>query len=134
MAELQRVIRDTHYPLSRRVRTLRGILDKLEPPPVREPSPAAAEGVCDTARQAGPAPRPTVNRCTGPPATLGSTAAAGARLIVWCRDCRHQFEPDAAEMAERYGAELAVPAWHKRLVCGQCGSRKIDFVVTGAKR
>jgi hypothetical protein len=35
----------------------------------------------------------------GPPATLGSTAAASARIIVWCRDCRHQVEPDAAEQA-----------------------------------
>jgi ribosomal protein S27AE len=33
----------------------------------------------------------------------------------------------------RYGANLAAPVWHKRLVCGQCGSRQIDFVVTGAK-
>jgi hypothetical protein len=44
-----------------------------------------------------------------PPATLGSTAAAHARLIVWCRDCRHQVEPDPGDMAERYGAELSVP-------------------------
>jgi hypothetical protein len=35
---------------------------------------------------------------------LGSTARAHLRLIVWCRDCRHQVEPDPAEMAERYGA------------------------------
>lgn len=45
----------------------------------------------------------------GPPATLGSTAAAHLRLIVWCEDCRHQVEPDPAEMAERYGAETTVP-------------------------
>jgi hypothetical protein len=73
----------------------------------------------------GPAPKP---------ATLGSTAAAHTWLIVWCRDCRHQIEPDPAAMAERYGDELSVPDWHKRLVCGQCGSRQIDFVVTGVKR
>src|SRR6516162_7082696 len=30
---------------------------------------------------------------TGPPATLGNTAAAGARLLVWCRACRHRVEP-----------------------------------------
>jgi len=42
---------------------------------------------------------------TGPPATLGSTAAAGARLLVWCRACGHRVEPDPAAMAERYGAE-----------------------------
>jgi hypothetical protein len=29
--------------------------------------------------------------------------AAHLRLIVWCLDCRHQVEPDPAEMAERYG-------------------------------
>jgi hypothetical protein len=66
--------------------------------------------------------------------TLGAAAAARVRLIVWCRDCRHQIEPDPAVMAERYGAELSVPDWHQRLICGgRCGSRKIDFVVTGAK-
>jgi hypothetical protein len=72
-------------------------------------------------------------RYTGAPMTLGAAAAARVRLIVWCRDCRHQVEPDPAAMAERYGADLAVPVWHKRLVCGQCGSRQIDFVATGAK-
>jgi adenine-specific DNA methylase len=75
-----------------------------------------------------------VNRYTGPPATLGSTAAAQARLIVWCRDCRHEVEPDPAEMVERYGADLAVRAWVKRLKCSQCGSRSVDFVLTGARR
>ena len=45
---------------------------------------------------------------SGPPATLSSTAAAGARLIVWCRACNHQVEPDPAAMAERYGADTAV--------------------------
>jgi hypothetical protein len=45
----------------------------------------------------------------GPPMTLGNAASAKVRLIVWCRDCRHQVEPDPAEMAERYGAEMSVP-------------------------
>jgi hypothetical protein len=67
----------------------------------------------------------------GPPATLGSTAAANLRLIVWCRDCRHRVEPDVAEMAERYGADTTVPDWAKRLVCSQCGSRNASFVVSG---
>jgi hypothetical protein len=35
--------------------------------------------------------------------TLGSAAAAGVRLIVWCRDCRHQVEPEPAELARRGG-------------------------------
>jgi Zn finger protein HypA/HybF involved in hydrogenase expression len=55
-------------------------------------------------------------------------------LIVWCLDCRHRVEANPAEMAERYGAETTVPDWHARLVCGQCGSRRVDFVVTGTDR
>jgi hypothetical protein len=70
----------------------------------------------------------------GPPMTLGNAAAAGVRLVVWCRDCRRQAEPDPAEMAERYGADMTVPDWHARLACSNCGSRKVDFVVTGTER
>jgi hypothetical protein len=33
--------------------------------------------------------------------TLGGAARAGVRLVVWCRDCNRQVEPDAAAMAER---------------------------------
>jgi len=70
---------------------------------------------------------------TGPLATLGSTAAARARLIVWCRDCSHRLEPDLAEQALRWGAELSVRAWVGRLKCSQCGGKQIDFVLTGAR-
>ena len=71
---------------------------------------------------------------TGPLATLGSSAAAQVRLIVWCRDCRHKVEPDPAEQVARYGADLPVRDWVKRLVCSQCGSRRVDFVLTGTRR
>ena len=37
-------------------------------------------------------------------------------------------------MAERYGAEMSVPDWKSRLVCGQCGSRRVDMVVSGTER
>ena len=70
----------------------------------------------------------------GRPATPGSSVAACVCLIVWCRDCRHQVEPDPAEQAQRYGAEMTVPEWRKRLVCSKCGSREIDMVVTGTER
>jgi hypothetical protein len=66
--------------------------------------------------------------------TLGNAAAARVRLIVWCRDCHHQVEPDAGEMAERYGADMAVLEWKERLVGGQCGSRRVDMVVSGTPR
>jgi hypothetical protein len=36
-------------------------------------------------------------------------------------------------MAERYGAEMTVPAWRERLVCSQCG-RNVDMVVSGPER
>ena len=66
--------------------------------------------------------------------TLGAAAAAEVRLVVWCKDCNHQVEPAAAEMAARYDADTAVLDWHKRLVCSACGSRRVDFVLTGARR
>ena len=65
--------------------------------------------------------------------TLGNAAKAGVRLIVWCRDCGRQTQPDRAEMAERYGAETAVPEWRERLGCSRCGSRLVKFVVTGTE-
>jgi hypothetical protein len=43
--------------------------------------------------------------------TLGSAAAAGVRLIAWCKDCRHQVEPDPAEMAVPYGAGTTATHW-----------------------
>ena len=49
--------------------------------------------------------------------TLGIAAAAQVRLIVWCKECRHQVEPGPTEMATRYGAETAVLDWCERLVC-----------------
>ena len=66
--------------------------------------------------------------------TLGNAATARVRFLVWCLDCRHRVEPDPAEMAERYGAEMSVPDWQSRLVCGQCGSRRVDMVVSGTER
>jgi hypothetical protein len=75
---------------------------------------------------------PMIPYC-GPPMTLGAAAAAGVRLIVWCKDCGH-VEPDPAEMATRYGAETTVLDWRGRLRCSQCGAREVDFVVSGARR
>ena len=75
-----------------------------------------------------------MNVYRGPPMTLGGAVAAKVRMIVWCLDCRHQVEPDPTEQAERYGAETTVPDWHARLVCGRCGSRNVDMVVTGERR
>ena len=69
-----------------------------------------------------------------PPMTLGNAAAAQARLIVWCRACQRQVEPDPAEMAQWYGADTSILDWRERLVCSRCGSRQADMVVSGTKR
>jgi hypothetical protein len=70
---------------------------------------------------------------SGPPMTLGNASAACVRLIVWCKACQHQDEPEPAEMAARYGVETAVLDWRERLVCSRCGSRRVDmaFCVAG---
>jgi hypothetical protein len=69
----------------------------------------------------------------GPPMTLGNAAKAELRLIVWCRSCKHQVEPDLAELAKRHGPDTPVLEWRERLVCSKCGGRDIDFVVSGTK-
>jgi hypothetical protein len=39
---------------------------------------------------------------------LGNAAKAEWRLIVWCRACGHQVEPDAAQLADRHDADTPV--------------------------
>ena len=70
----------------------------------------------------------------GPPMTLGAAAAAQVRLIVWCKACQHQIEPDPAETAARNGSALRFSIWRERLVRSECGCREVDFVVTGTAR
>ena len=65
--------------------------------------------------------------------TLGSAAKAHLVLIAWCKDCRHQAAPDLAEMAKRYGADVPMLDWSKRLVCSQCGSLNVDSVMSGPR-
>jgi hypothetical protein len=42
--------------------------------------------------------------------------------------------PTRPEQARWFGPDTPVREWHKRLVCSQCGSREIDFVLSGARR
>ena len=67
------------------------------------------------------------------PLTLGQALAADVRIITWCKKCEHSFEPDVAELAERYGETTTVIAWAKRLRCSRCGSGA-TFVISGASR
>jgi hypothetical protein len=48
--------------------------------------------------------------------TLGDAAAAQVRLIVWCKPCQHQVEPDPAEMAARYGVGTSILDWRGPLL------------------
>lgn len=66
--------------------------------------------------------------------TLGNAAAARVRLIVWCKACQHQVEPDPPEMAAQYGAATSVLDWRERLVCSRCGGRQADMVVSGTEK
>ena len=74
------------------------------------------------------------NEPTGRPATLGTTLKAHLALIVWCKACAHQVEPDLAEQVARYGPDLTLLDWQQRLVCSRRGGRDIDFVVSGSRR
>jgi hypothetical protein len=71
---------------------------------------------------------------TGTADDVGGAAAAGVRIIAWCKACQRQIEPDPAEFAERYGADVSVPKWRERLVCSSCGNRETDMVLTGQRR
>ena len=59
----------------------------------------------------------------GPPMTLGNTASARVRLIIWCFDRRHGAGLIPAEMAECYGAETTVPERQAWVAAGQIAGR-----------
>ena len=63
--------------------------------------------------------------------TLGTAAAAQVRLIVWCKGCGYQGEPEPAELSLRYGSNTTVLDWRERLVCSKYGGREVDFVASG---
>jgi hypothetical protein len=70
----------------------------------------------------------------GPPMIFDNAARAKLWLVVWCRECQHQAEPDPDEMGARNGADMPVLNWRERLVCSKCGGRDIDFVMSGNSR
>jgi hypothetical protein len=68
-------------------------------------------------------------RYNGPPMTLGNAAAAHVRFIVWCLDCRDQVELAPGRVGRALRRRPTVPDWRARLVCGRCGSRRVDMIV-----
>jgi len=55
------------------------------------------------------------------PLTFGQALAAHVRIITWCERCQHSFEPNVADLVQRYGAATALIDWAKRLRCSKCG-------------
>jgi hypothetical protein len=64
--------------------------------------------------------------------TLGNAAHAHVRLIVWCRNCRHQIEPDP----RRLGAALRRRHRRPRLVgpCERMSSSAIEMPASSAPK
>jgi hypothetical protein len=62
--------------------------------------------------------------------TLGAAAAAGVRLIVWCKACQHQVEPDPPRWPLG-GPRTSVLDWRGQCVPSSGG--EVDFVVSGTK-
>ena len=63
---------------------------------------------------------------TGPPATIGTTLAAGLVLSGGCRACRRRIEVDETglvSLGERYGRGVALPDVMERVVCAACGGK-----------
>jgi hypothetical protein len=61
----------------------------------------------------------------GLPLTLGNMRLLGVRgLIVTCLDqqCRHQ----SIVSVDDYADEIEVPAFAPRMVCSQCGGKRVD--------
>jgi hypothetical protein len=62
----------------------------------------------------------------GPPATLGTTLAAGLDLWGDCLGCRRHVHVDTAQLgalADRYGRDAILFDVAKRLVCKECGGK-----------
>jgi hypothetical protein len=75
-------------------------------------------------------------------ATLGSAAAAGNAITVWCnnRACGYELEhgrpyravltaADLVAYAERYGGDVTFIDFRARLRCRHCGSSDVSTVV-----
>jgi hypothetical protein len=66
--------------------------------------------------------------------TLGNAAAARVGLIVWCKDCRHQVEPEPPRWllgtAPKRPCSIGASGWSVLAAA----ARQVDMVVSGTKR
>ena len=67
----------------------------------------------------------------GLPMTLGVAAAAGVRLIVWCKDCQHQVEPGPRGDGPAIRQSDLGSQWRERLVCSRSRAGMCDKAATG---
>jgi hypothetical protein len=66
---------------------------------------------------------PPFDEYTGPPMDLANMRENGVRaLLVNCLDCTHRAEINVDDQP----GHLAVKSFEPRMVCGKCGSRRID--------
>jgi hypothetical protein len=100
LRELDALIDGDRYFMSPRIKTLRAIRVRIRPEPLREPVPPPPKQYAPpraTAKQRRANRTGRRKSQPGLPMTLGGAAAASVRLIVWCKTCQHQVEPDPAE-------------------------------------
>lgn len=67
--------------------------------------------------------KPTPRKYTGPPMDLANMRKNGVHaLAVSCLDCTHRVDINVDD----HPGHLPVKSFEPRMVCGKCGSKRID--------
>ena len=122
--ELHDIIESDKFPFSPRIRSLRAILGKLRPEPMREPLPPPKVMHRRGLFAAGAAAGEIRTRPTDDARRRGRGRRPPHRMVP---GCQHRVEPDPTELARQYGGEINVLEWRDRLVCSRCGGREVDM-------
>jgi hypothetical protein len=61
------------------------------------------------------------------PTPRTTLAAHYARVLVFCRSCRHQADADLSALVDAGRGDVSLI--HLRFRCSQCGTGNTDFVV-----
>jgi hypothetical protein len=64
----------------------------------------------------------------GLPTPRSTLRDSSARVLVWCKACRHQADADLQKLVDTGRGD--VPLIHLKYRCSRCGSRLTDFVCT----
>jgi hypothetical protein len=68
------------------------------------------------------------------PQALQGPSVNGARGAGSPRHVGTKLSPTLAQLVEGMAPTFPLPEWSTRLVCSVCGSREVDFVVSGESR